>query len=110
MLRRYQVLLPDWLEDYIKFVADRYDLSFSEAIRMELCISILNMIPQVFPEHKPNISGKDISNYVKHNAEQEMEKEEHHRLMSKVYFEARKAVEFRLNKEKKQKKLNSTDV
>ncbi|NIO19800.1 MAG: hypothetical protein GTN76_03430 [Candidatus Aenigmarchaeota archaeon] len=104
MLKRYQVLLPDWLDDYIKFLVDKYDLSFSEVIRMELCIAILNMVPHLFPELKPDMSGKDISNYVKQNLEAELEQEEIHRLMSKVYFEARKAVEYRLAREKKKQK------
>lgn len=104
MLKRYQVLLPDWLEDYIKFMVDRYDLSFSEVIRVELCIAILNMVPRLFPELKPEIRGEDIAELVKKNLKVEMEQEETHRLMSKIYFEARKAVEYRLKKEKDEKK------
>jgi len=30
MLKRYQVLLPDWMEDNIKYYIDKYGLSFSE--------------------------------------------------------------------------------
>ncbi len=41
MLKRYQVLLPDWLEDYVKLLADKYDLSFSEIIRTIICNWIL---------------------------------------------------------------------
>lgn len=41
MLKRYQVLLPDWMEEYIKYLVDKYDLSFSEVIRGEICIAIL---------------------------------------------------------------------
>ncbi|MGD8537018.1 MAG: hypothetical protein PVF66_14315 [Candidatus Aminicenantes bacterium] len=104
MLKRYQVLLPDWLEEYIKFLADRYDLSFSEVIRGELCVAILNMVPHLFPELKSEMSGKEIASLVKKNLEEEMEQEESHRLLSKLYFEARKAVEYRLSREKKQKK------
>jgi len=104
MLKRYQVLLPDWLEDYIKFLVDKYDLSFSEVIRIELCIAILNMVPRLFPDLKTEIRGEDIAKLVKNNLELEMEREEPHRLMSKIYFEARKAVEYRFAQEKKQKK------
>ena len=42
MLKRYQVLLPDWLEDNIKEIAEIFDLSFSEIIRLELCFAILS--------------------------------------------------------------------
>jgi len=41
VLKRYQVLLSDWLEDYIKFLSDKYDVSTSELIRIQLCIAIL---------------------------------------------------------------------
>ena len=104
MLKRYQVLLPDWLEDYIKFLVEKYDLSFSEVIRAELCIAILNMVPRLFPNLKTEISGEDIAELVKKNLELEMDRGESHSIMSKIYFEARKAVEYRLAQEKKKEK------
>ena len=49
MLKRYQVLLPDWLEDYIKIGVKSYGFSFSELIRLEICLSILTQIPAIHP-------------------------------------------------------------
>ena len=101
MLKRYQVLLPDWLEEYIKFLVDQYDTSFSEAIRIELCIAVLCMVPRLFSEYK---SGTDIDEIVKcvnQNYEKEIDQDERHRNLSKIYFEARKAIDYRLKKETK---------
>ena len=36
MLKRYQVLMSDWMEEYIKLVADKYGLSSSSVIRVHL--------------------------------------------------------------------------
>lgn len=57
MLKRYQVLLPDWMEDYIKFLVERHDVSFSEIIRAELCFSFLNTIIKLCPEYKSGITS-----------------------------------------------------
>lgn len=101
MLKRYQVLLPDWLGDYIKILVDKYDLSFSEIIRTQICMAVLNSVPNLFPEYKSDITTKEIYNLQKNNAHKGMEREEMHRIMSKIYFETRKAIEYRLANEKK---------
>lgn len=104
MLKNYQVLLPDWLEGYIQYLADRYDLSFSEIIRSEMCFSIPVTMPSIYPEFKPGITVQELFKLRKEYSQDIKEREEMHRLMSKLYFETRKAVEYRLAKEKKLKK------
>jgi hypothetical protein len=104
MLKRYQVLLPDWLEDYHKFLVDRYDLSFSEVLRIALCIEVLTIVPLLCPDYKPGITAEEISKLIKKKLDDKMDQDELHKFASKIYFEARKAVEHRLAKEKKQKK------
>ena len=104
MLKRYQVLLPDWLEDYVKLVADKYDLSFSEVIRAIMCNWILASVPNIYPELKLGITPKDIYEMVKAEAQDNMKREDMHRMLSKIYFESRKAAEYRIAQEKKKKK------
>ena len=60
MLKRYQVLLPDWLESYITQIAELFDLSFSEVIRLEICFSILSSTKFLYPKHKMEITPKEI--------------------------------------------------
>ena len=103
MLKRYQVLLPDWLEDYIKYLSDKYDLSFSEVIRVEVCIAIISTISKLYPNFKLGITPDDILNMIKEDAQEDMEREEEHRMLSKIYFETRKAIEHRFYQEKKKK-------
>jgi len=104
VLKRYQVLLPDWLEDYHKLLVNKYDLSFSEVLRIALCIEVLTMVPLLHPSYKPEIDAEKISKLIKRKLEEKMDQEELYRYMSKIYFEARKAAEYRMSKEKKQKK------
>jgi hypothetical protein len=103
--KRYQVLLSDWMEDYIKFVAERYDLNASSVIRLNLCSGILRNISILCPEYKMDLDDKEFVELIKKASKNELMEEEGHRMMSKILFEARKAVEYRLSKEKKQKKL-----
>jgi hypothetical protein len=104
MLKRYQVLLPDWLEDYVKLLVDKYDLSFSEVIRALMCNWILASVPNIYPELKLGITPKDIVEMVKAEAHDNMKREDMHRMLSKIYFESRKAAEYRIAQEKKKKK------
>jgi hypothetical protein len=104
MLKRYQVLLPDWLEEYIKKLADKHDLSFSEVIRVEICLAIIGTISKLYPEYKFGLTHEEILDWIKKNVQKHMERDEEHRMLSKIYFETRKAIEYRYNQEKKQKK------
>jgi hypothetical protein len=104
MLRKYQVLIPDWLEEYIKYLADSYDLSFSEIIRAEVCYAILCHVSKFFPDYKSGINPDEILGLLIPRKGEELEREELHRIMSKIYFETRKAIEHRLSMEAPPKK------
>jgi len=106
MLKRYQVLLQEWLEDYIKHIVEKYDLSFSEVIRLELCFSILSSSAYHYPEFKLGITPQEILKSAKKEAQSGMDREKIHRILSKIYFETRKAAEFRLSQEKNQENNN----
>lgn len=99
MYKRYQVLLPDWLEDYVKLISSKYNLSFSEIIRLELCYSMLSTTMEFFKDYKPNITRQDIFAEVTKYSEGKIDKQEFNRIISKIYFETRKAVEFMMDKE-----------
>ena len=104
MLKRQQVLLSDWLVDYIKFLSEKFDLSFSEVIRGTLSLQFLNTISTLYPKHKPALSNNEISKILLSASKKKQTEEELRRLISKIYFEARKAIEFRLAAARKEKK------
>ena len=95
MLKRYQVLLSDWLADYIKLISGRFDWSFSEVIRLMLAIEVLCWVSANYPKYPTKIDNKILAKkfkrYIKRPAALE---EELHKALSGIYFEARKAVEF----------------
>jgi len=99
--KRYQVLLSDWMEKYINLIAEKYDQSFSSVIRVHLCLSILFIIQTLYPEYRPNLQDKELIRLAKTETLDEVEA---HKMMSKILFEARKAVEYRFSKEKGVKK------
>ncbi|MFH1655670.1 MAG: hypothetical protein ABH954_03565 [Candidatus Omnitrophota bacterium] len=104
MLKRYQVLLNDWLAGHIKKISERYDISFSEVIRLCLCLYIGGIIPKIYPKHKFRITEADISNLARKRAlTDKLDTEDFHKLVSKIYFEARKAIEAWEAQEKKKR-------
>ena len=99
MQKRIQAVLPDWLEEYINFIADKYDISVSEAIRTQICLAIISMVSEVYPEYKSEFTTKNIFESVAQFNGDTIDREQFLKLLSKTYFEARKAVEYRLEKE-----------
>ncbi|MFC1666587.1 hypothetical protein ACFL0P_01775 [Candidatus Omnitrophota bacterium] len=94
MLKRHQVLLSDWQADHYKLVAIKYDVSFSEMLRMALCIDIMFATHRVFPSHKWSVDMKKLDSMLKkENILESMGREKFHQFLSKLYFETRKATE-----------------
>lgn len=94
--------MPDWLEEYIKWGVKRYGLSFSELIRLEICQAIIHYINGRYPEYKSGFTMKDQLAGVSLFEKGKMTKEDMDREISTIYFEARKAIEYRFSKEKKE--------
>ena len=104
MLKRQQVILTDWLVDYLKYAAQTMDWSFSETLRLLLCIEICAWAKAKHPTYKVKFPNKKIAvefRKVQHTKQLE---EVHHRIISEIYFEARKAAEFLMSEAKKTKK------
>ena len=97
--KRIQAVLPDWLEEYINFIAEKYDISVSEAIRSQICLAIISMVSEMYPEYESEFTTKDIFKSVSQFNSGMLDREQFLKLLSKTYFEARKAVELRLKKE-----------
>ena len=104
MLKRYQVLLSDWIEDYIKLVAKKYDISTSAVIRVHMALAIMCVINILHPEYKPNLTDKEFQELSKKAARGKLDEAEVHQVISRILFEARKAVELRLAKDTEQKR------
>jgi hypothetical protein len=98
--KRYQVLIPDWLEEYIKWGVKKYKLSFSELIRLEICQAVIGYIEERYPEYKVGFSMKNFSEGVRKYEKGELKRKDLDKTISHIYFEARKAIEYRFSKEK----------
>ena len=95
MLKRNQVLLNDWIVDHTKAIADKYDVSFSEVIRLLVCLQCCAHIKMLYPEYKYKLKPSDISRVVASvNKKGNLSPESLHTLFSEIYFESRKAMEF----------------
>jgi len=94
MLKRYQIILNDWQAEHYKLTSKKYDVRFSEMIRMALCLDIIYATRIAFPKYKFDIDEKILRNAIKKgNILEAIGAEEFHGFLSKIYFEARKATE-----------------
>lgn len=100
MQKRYQVLIPGWLEDYLKLGVKKFGVSFSELLRLEICLSVISTMEALYPAYKTTFSVKEVFQAAQRFSKGKVDKEEVDKLISKVYFEARKAIEFRFSIEK----------
>jgi hypothetical protein len=94
MLKRCQVLLTDWLEEHMKLVAKRNDLSFSEMIRILLCEGLLHSAPTVYSKYKPKVNKRLLQNITRVGSNPKTSIVKKHQLTSQLYFEARKVFEY----------------
>jgi len=105
MLKRYQVLINDWLASHIKEVAKKYDMSFSEVIRVLLCLQVGKNITILYKQCRCKMCSAEYKRIIKDkNAKKDLDTEFFHKFLSKLYFETRKAVEC-WEKQEKNKKL-----
>ena len=94
MLKRYQVLLDDWMAEHYRLMSREHDVSFSEMIRMALCADVLQATSIAFPKYKAKLDWDKMKKAMQvRKIEDAMEKMEFHEFLSQVYFEARKATE-----------------
>ena len=94
MLKRCQILITDWQVEHFKLIAKRNDLSFSEMIRIVLCEGLLHTSRTLYPEYKSKVSLKELSNIATEGKNLNTSMARKHQLASKLYFEARKAIEY----------------
>jgi hypothetical protein len=101
MLKRQQVLLEDWMIDQLKGMSEKYDVSFSEILRLTLCVEFIDTTIRLYPKYKSGFSKEEMIKIQKKVLKETQTAEKSHQLMSKIYFEARKALEFRTAQNKK---------
>ena len=97
MLKRYQVLISDWLAEYANFITEVYDCSFSEAVRILMSIGAMAAITELNPKYKPSVSIKKMLEKLKNTPPGKLKEEIYHRQLSELYHEARKATESRMS-------------
>ena len=94
MLKRYQALLEDWQLEHLKLIAEKNDLSVSEMLRIVLCEGLLHTCPHLYPDCKLKIlDEKELVKIAIEGCNPNTPQERKHQLTSKLYFEARKAIE-----------------
>jgi hypothetical protein len=108
MYKRCQILLTDWLQDYVKDAMELNDLSFSEMVRIILSEGILHTVTLLYPSYKAGITKQDLAKWIKKGADPKTTSAEKHQLIAKLYFEARKAAEYRLAKTQRLRKQYKT--
>jgi hypothetical protein len=104
MLKRHQVLLEDWQVEYMKAIVENYDISLSEALRLLVSLGTLNIVSMASPEYKMGVSQKEIENGMKRFGLSSATRDNKYKDLSQLYFEARKAAEYRIAKLKARNK------
>ena len=71
MLKRFQILLEDWQEEFLRFVSETYDVSFSESTRMVLCVGMMEATRELCPGFKPGITVKEDRGHTRKDTRQQ---------------------------------------
>ena len=97
MLKRMQILLEDWQVEYAMRAAKRFDFSLSEVVRILVSEAIMSILFSLEPNKKIGISQKQLTKMKRQVLNSKSTSEERHRIISRVYFEARKAAEHKIS-------------
>ena len=97
MPKKYQVIVPDWMEEYINFCMEKYELTVSDVFRLQVSFAAIYFVVSHYPEFETDISIKEVCDQVL--AHTKSNRDELMRIISKINFEARKAVEYRMKQE-----------
>ena len=109
MLKRYQILLNEWIAEHYKLVSNTYDVSFSEMVRMALCVDIMVATRAMFPHYKWKIKENLLRDVMRERGIlQTMGREQFHKFLSEIYFETRKATELWAQMEEEKKNSKSS--
>jgi len=93
MLKRSQLLIEGWQMDQMREEAEMLDLSISEINRVRICVFKIYFYHASGGGLKQIITMKALSKFVNDLYFKELTKEEKSKILSKIYFEARKVVE-----------------
>ncbi len=101
MLKRHQVLLDDWATKHLRNIAEEMDISFSEAIRLAICLYAGELARALHPEYKFPFQASAIAKILTDAKSGKVNESQVHKLISEIYFESRKAMEYIEQKKKK---------
>ena len=105
MLKRKQILLPDWLDDYIKEISSAYNVSYSEVVRVMLSFSFGQVAAKLYPQYEFSIDvDRMIASSREHN-NGEVNVEDNRKLRADIYYEAKKIIDDHI---KTLKKINNS--
>ena len=94
MLLRQQILLTDWQTEHLKKMAKRCDVSFSEMVRIILCEGLLRAGMIIAPKYDKNADKKKLNSFAKEGSNIKTDTGRRHRIVSELYFEARKITDY----------------
>lgn len=95
-----QEIMPDWMQDHFKIVAEKYKLSFEDMVKLALSMYISDMLPQMWAEYSGGLQSKELAEAYRALAQNEENRSDFDSTRTKVYEEAEKAARFRSEKEK----------
>jgi len=95
MLVRHQILLDNWMADFLKQRARQFGISFSESIRKILCLHHIMLADAECGECRSDMSMEKYIEMTKKwgNSVDKKSKQEMRKALSDIYFDARKAIE-----------------
>jgi hypothetical protein len=101
-LRRKQVMITGWLDDFIKMVSQKYDISYSEVLRLCTSYFFAITLAAVNPKrYKMSITPQKIALVLKQRETDKRGFEESRKLMADIYWETKKILELRTEELKK---------
>jgi hypothetical protein len=108
MLRRKQVMISDWLDDFVQYTAQKYDISYSEVLRLGTAYFLADVLSKADPKYKMKVTSKEISKVVYDGLEQCGDVEVTRKLIADIYHESKRILQARIEDVKKKNRFSTS--
>lgn len=108
MLRRKQIMMSDWLDDFIQEICKKYNVSYSEAVRVMLSYGFAQVLCKIYPEYNFSIDADRMASASRELNDGKIDIEANQKLTADIYFEARRILDDCVKKMKASQKSSET--
>jgi hypothetical protein len=94
MLIRKQIMMSDWLDDYLNELSEVLHISYAELVRVVLCFGLCETLKETNPDYQMSVDVKKMAQ-VGHDSllSTDLHREQVKQLIGNIYYDSRRILD-----------------